>query len=95
MSSNKEQLRKAVFGRLRSLRRKLSAQGIPCAYARSVLSHDDGENGYRITYHVGNNGDATLLPQISIRTGEAIEEFDSTNFEQGLGRLRELFHVEA
>ena len=88
MNSAKETVRKAIFGKLRSLRRKLNAQGVPCAYSRSVLSG----TGFKITYH--HNGDASLLPTISIRTGEAIEEFDGSNFEQGLTRVRELFHVE-
>lgn len=92
MTSAKEQIRKAIFGKLLSLRRKLNAQGVPCAYSRSVLSHENGVGGFKITFQPGNNGDATLLPQISIRTGEAIEEFDGSNFEQGLTRVRELFH---
>ena len=88
MNSAKEQVRKAIFGKLRNLRRKLKSQGVPCAYSRSVLSHENGGSGFKI------NCDAALLPQISIRTGEAIEEFDDTNFEQGLTRLRELFHAQ-
>jgi hypothetical protein len=86
MTSTKEQTRKAIFGKLRSLRRKLNSQGVPCAYSHSVLSHENGGSGFKVTC------DAALLPQISIRTGEAIEEFDATNFEQGLARVRELFH---
>lgn len=92
MNSAKEQIRKAIFGKLRNLRRKLNSQGVSCAYSRSVLSHENGGSGFKITYQPGNNGDAALLPQISIRTGEAIEEFDGSNFEQGLARVRELFH---
>jgi len=95
MTSVKETIRKAIFGRLRCLRRKLNAQGVPCGYRRSVLSHDNGGTGFKITIQPGNNGDATLLPQISIRTGEAIEEFDHANFEQGMARVVQLFHVEA
>ena len=86
MTSTKEQTRKAIFGKLRNLRRKLNRQGVPCDYARSVLSHQNGGSGFKITC------DAALLPQISIRTGEAIEDFGDTNFEQGLTRVRELFH---
>ena len=86
MTSTKEQTRKAIFGKLRNLRRKLNSQGVPCTYARSVLSHENGGSGFKITC------DAALLPKISIRTGEAIEEFDDSNFEQGLARLREAFH---
>ena len=90
MTSNKEQTRKAVFGKLRSLRRKLNSQGVPCAYSRSVLSG----TGFKITYRPGNNGDASLLPSISVRNGDAVEEFDATTFKQGLARVQELFHVE-
>ncbi len=89
MNSVKEQVRKAIFGKLKNLRRKLNSQGVPCAYSRSVLSG----TGFKITYQPGNNGDAALLPQISIRTGEAVEDFDASNFEQGLSRVRELFKV--
>jgi hypothetical protein len=85
MTSTKEQTRKAIFGKLRSLRRKLNSQGIPCAYSRSVLSHENGSSGFKIIC------DAALLPQISVRTGEAVEEFDASNIEQGLARVRELF----
>ena len=91
MRSDKEKVRKAIFGKLRNLRRKLNAQGIPCVYARMVLSHDTGEIGFKITYEASDNGDATLRPELSIRTGRIIEKFDSTNFEQGLARVRELF----
>lgn len=94
MRSVREKVRKAVFSKLRSLRRKLNAQGVPCIYARSVLSHQDGASGFQITYETtGNNGDTTLLPKLSIRTGTMIEEFDHTNFEQGLVRLKQQFHV--
>jgi hypothetical protein len=85
MNSVKEQVRKAIFGKLRNLRKKLNAQGVPCAYSRSVLSHENGGTGFKITC------DASLLPQISIKTGDSIEEFDGTNFEQGLARLKERF----
>jgi hypothetical protein len=89
-----EKIRKAIFAKLRELRRKLAAQGIPCLYARSVLSHDDGDNNFKITYQAtGNNGDTSLLPQLTIRTGDTIEEFDNANFEQGLIRIRELFRA--
>ena len=86
MNSAKEQVRKAIFGKLRNLRRKLTSQGVPCAYARSVLSHENGGSSYKITC------DASVLLRISVRNGEAIEEFDVSNFEQGLTRVRELFH---
>src|SRR5207247_7371807 len=86
MNSAKETVRKAIFGKLRSLRRKLNAQGVPCAYSRSVLSHENGGSGFKITC------DVSLLPRISVRNGEAIEEYDDSNFEQGLTRMRELFH---
>lgn len=92
MTSAKEQIRKAIFGKLRNLRRKLNSQGVPCTYARSVLSHENGGSGFKVSYQPGNNGDAALVVQISVRTGEAIEEFDDSNFEQGLARVRELFH---
>ena len=88
MNSAKEQVRKAIFGKLRNLRRKLNSQGVPCAYSRSVLSHENGGSGFKIIC------DAALLPQISVRTGEAIEVFDASNIEQGLARLRELFHAQ-
>ena len=89
MNSQKEQVRKAIFGKLRNLRRKLTSQGIPCEYARSVLHG----SGFRITYQPGNNGDVSLLPKISICNGEAVEEFDATNFKTGLARVKELFQV--
>ena len=85
MTSIKEQTRKAIFGKLRNLRRKLNSQGVRCAYSRSVLSHEDGGSGFKITC------DASLLPSISVRNGDAIEEFDVSNFEQGLSRVQELF----
>src|SRR5262249_53570009 len=87
MTSTKEQTRKAIFGKLRSLRRKLNRQGVPCDYARSVLSHESGVGGFKITC------DASLLTRISVQNGEAIEEYDASNFEQGLARVRELFHA--
>ena len=86
MNSQKEQVRKAIFGKLRNLRRKLSSQGVPSEYARSVLSHGNGVTGFKIVC------DASLLPQISINTGDAVEEF--TNIEQGLARVKELFQVQ-
>lgn len=85
MTSQKEQVRKAIFGKLRNLRKKLNAQGVPCAYSRSVLAHENGGTGFRITC------DASLLPQISVNTGDGIEEFN--NVEQGLARVKQLFHV--
>lgn len=94
MSSVKEKVRKAVFAKLRSLRRKLNAQGIPCVYARSVLSHEEGENSFKITYATtADNDDTSLLPKLSLRTSSSIEEFDASNFERGLARIRELFRV--
>jgi hypothetical protein len=83
MNSVREKVRKSIFGKLRSLRRKLASQGVPCAYSRSVLSHENGGTGFKITC------DASLLPQVSINTGDGIEEFN--NVEQGLARVRELF----
>lgn len=91
MTSEKERIRKAIFGKLRSLRRKLNAQGVPCTYSRSVLSHKSGSNGFTITC---TNGDATLLTIISIRTGEGIEDFDAAHCEQGLARVRQLFQTQ-
>ena len=91
MTSVKDQVRKAIFGKLRNLRRKLNSQGVPCAYARSVLSHENGGSAFKIACQPGNNGDASLLATISIRTGDAVEEYDGTNVEQGLARVRELF----
>ena len=85
MNSVKEQIRKAIFGKLRNLRRKLNSLGVPCTYSRSVLSHANGNSGFKITC------DASLFPRISVRNGEAIEEFDATISEQGLARVRELF----
>lgn len=94
MSSLKEKVRKAVFSKLRTLRRKLNVQGIPCIYARSVLSHQDGGNGFKITYQaIGNNGDTSVLPQLTIRTGDSIEDFDNSTFGQGLARLKEVFQA--
>ena len=86
MNSQKEQVRKAIFGKLRNLQRKLSSQGVPCEYARSVLSHVNGGIGFKIVC------DPSLLPQISINTGDTVEEF--TNIEQGLARVKELFQVQ-
>jgi len=86
MTSEKEKIRKAVYGKLETLRRKLTAQGIPCTYSRSILSHDNGGTGFSITFQAGENG---LRPTISIRNGEATEEFD--NIEQGLARIKERF----
>jgi hypothetical protein len=90
MNSQKEQVRKAIFGKLRNLRKKLNSQGVPCAYSRSVLSG----TGFKITFQPGNNGEVSLQPKISIRNGDGIEEFDGTNFEAGLARVRELFQVQ-
>lgn len=93
MSSVKEKVRKAIFAKLRSLRRKLNALGVPCVYSRSVLSHENGENAFKITFEAtGNNGDTTLLPKLSLRTSRTVEEFDHTNFEHGLARLKEQFY---
>ena len=90
MTSQKEQVRKAIFGKLRNLQQMLNAKGVPCAYSRSVLSG----SGFRITYQPRNNGDVSPQPKISIRNGEAVEEFDATNFEAGLARILELFQVQ-
>lgn len=94
MTSVKERVRKAIFGRLKSLQRKLHAQGIPCTYSPSVLTHEGGNMSFTITYRPSGNGDTTVLPQLSIRTSENVEEFDSTNFEHGLARVNELFHAQ-
>jgi hypothetical protein len=87
MNRAKEQVRKAIFGKLRSLRRRLISVGVQCAYSRSVLSG----TGFKITCQSGNNGDGSLEPKISIHTGDAVEEFDGGSFEAGLARLKELF----
>lgn len=95
MNSVKERVRKAIFAKLRNLRRKMNAQGIPVTYSRSTLSHEDGDNGFKITFQaVGTNGDMSLLPKLSLRTGESIEEFDSTNFDQGIARVKQMFHAQ-
>lgn len=94
MARTKEQVRKAVFGKLRSLRRKLHAQGVPCVHARSVLTHDDGTSGFAVTYKAtGDNGDMNLLPHVSIRTAEGTEDFDYLTFGQGMARIRQLFQA--
>lgn len=95
MTSEKEKVRKAIFGKLRTLRRKLNSQGVPCAYSRSVLSHENGGSGFRITCQPSTNSDVTVLPKISIRTSDAVEEFDATTFERGLARIQELFQVQS
>lgn len=95
MTRTKEQTRKAVFGKLRGLRRKLHAQGVPCVYSRSALTGDTGTSGFTITYEAsGDNGGMTLLPRISIRTAEGTEEFDYLNFGQGIARVRQLFQAQ-
>ena len=86
MNSENERRRKAIFGKLRTLRRKLNAQGIPCTYTRSVLSHEEAEVGFKITCEAN---DTAILPRLSLRTGRIVESFDEENFEHGLGRLRE------
>ncbi len=90
MTRTKEQFRKAVFGKLQGLRRKLQARGVPCTYARSVLSHEGGGSGFTITCLLADD-QATLLPQISVRTTEGTQTFDHLALEQGLARLKELF----
>ena len=50
MRTVKEKVRKAIFAKLRSLRLKLNTQGIPCVYSRSVLSHEEGDNGFKIIF---------------------------------------------
>jgi hypothetical protein len=87
MNGEKERVRKVIFGKLRTLRRKMNDQGIPCSYARSALSHDTDEIGFKITF--GTDGD--MLPRLSLRTGTTVEEFDEASFEAGLARLREAF----
>lgn len=92
MNRAKEQVRKAIFSKLRGLRQKLNTQGIPCVYARSVLSHVNGVTGFTITVEAaGSNGDTTLLPRLSVRNGENVEEFEGSSFEMGLVRVREMF----
>jgi hypothetical protein len=90
MNSERERLRKAIFGKLRTLCRKLNAQGIPCQYGRSVLSHEEGEVGFRITCETT---DTAILPRLSLRIGTTVESFDETNFERGLARVREALAV--
>ena len=91
MHAENERRRKAIFGKLRTLRRKLNAQGIPCSYARSVLSHDDAETAFKITCEASSNGQTTILPRLTLRTGRIVESFDETNFDLGLARLKERF----
>jgi hypothetical protein len=90
MTRTKEQLRKAVFGKLQCLRRKLVARGVPCSYTRSVLSHDSGDIGFTITCRLADD-QATPLPQIVVHTAEGTQTFDHLTFEQGLARLQVLF----
>src|SRR5438874_990770 len=95
MARTKEQVRKAIFGKLRSLRRKLHSQGVSCVHSRSSLTSDNGKSGFTITYEAsGDNGDMTLLPRISIRTAEGTQEFDYFNFGQGIACVRQLFQTE-
>lgn len=94
MSSEKERIRKAIFGKLRTLRRKLNEKGIPFTYACSVLSHDAAEVGFKITVEPSNNGHPAMLPRLSLRRGGIVETFDETNFDDGLARLRDAFHAE-
>lgn len=89
MTRTKEQLRKAIFGKLQGLRRKLNSHGVPCTYARSVLSHASGDIGFKITCRVADDG-ATLLPQVSVRTAAGTQTFDHLAFDQGLARIQEL-----
>lgn len=90
MTRSKEQLRKAVFAKLRGLRRKLLARGVPCTYARSVLSHQNSDTGFTITCRLADD-QATPLPQIVVHTAEGTQTFDHLAFEQGIARLQELF----
>jgi hypothetical protein len=90
MTRTNEQLRKAVFGKLQGLRRKLHAHGVPCTYARSVLSHENGDTGFTINCRLADD-QTTLLPQIVVRTAEGTQTFDHLAFDQGLARLKELF----
>lgn len=94
MTRTKEQLRKGIFSKLRGLRQKLHAHGIPCTYARSVLSHDNGGTGFTITCRVADD-DATLLPQIAVRTAEGTQTFDHLTFDLGLARLKEIVQAQA
>jgi hypothetical protein len=90
MTRTKEQLRKGIYGKLQGLRRKLHARGVPCTYARSVLSHENGDTGFTITCRLAED-QATLLPQVSVRTAEGTQTFDHLAFDQSLARLQELF----
>lgn len=93
MTRTKEQIRKAVFGKLRGLRQKLLAQGVPCTYARSVLSHDSGEIAFRITCRLADD-QASLLPQIAVRTAAGTESLDHLPLDQGLARIKELLQAQ-
>ena len=95
MILTKEQTRKAVFGKLRGLRRKLHAQGVSCVHSRSALTGDNGTSGFTIRYEAsGDDGETTLLPHVSIRTAEGTEDFDYLNFGQGIARIRRLFQTQ-
>lgn len=90
MTRTKEQHRKAVFAKLQGLRRKLLARGVPCTYARSLLSHENGCTAFTITCRLADD-QTTLLPQVVVRTAEGTQTFDHLAFDQGLARLNELF----
>jgi hypothetical protein len=92
MVRTREQVRKAIFGKLNGLRRKLHAQGVPCAYSRSRLTHDDAGIGFTVTYRLSDD-QTSLVPQISIRTAESTETFDDTNFDQGIARIKGLIQA--
>jgi hypothetical protein len=59
-----------------------------------VLSHDEAEFAFKITCEAGSNGDTTILPRLTIRTGLIVEEFNAPTFEDGLARLQERFSIE-
>jgi hypothetical protein len=90
MNTEKERIRKAIYGKLRTLHRKLAAAGISCRYTRSVLSHDADDVSFKITCQPSNDGDLTVLPRLSVRSGDTVETFDESNIEDGLVRLREV-----
>ena len=56
MNRGKEQVRKAIFGKLLNLRRKPISVGVQRAYSRPVLSGI----GFKITCQPGNSGDGSV-----------------------------------
>jgi hypothetical protein len=92
MTRTKEQLRKAIFAKLKGLRRKLHGLGVPSTYTRSELRNTQGEISFTITCRVADD-QATVLPRISVRTAEGVETLDHLPLDQGIIRLKELFHA--